>query len=168
MCGSFARPKLLLGLNPTIPPDVLDRYATIGQDPRNEEPPMTSSGVLLATHDRYAAPRQAVLQALHAGAEEVAFRNAPVQNVILIVVVFVPIWTPAELMAHEEVLDPNAIKRRGQRLPVELRRELRRRIRPYVDHDLHSRLLKELEKVLERMVGVSDGQEGVHVSTQPS
>ncbi len=99
------------------------------------------------------------LEACDTGLEEVRGGHPVVADVALGVVVFLTARPSAQLLSQKRITDPGAGQRGAQRIAVEVRRVPGVRLRSGVYHDLDPVPAQQLDELLQRMVGMTDGKQ---------
>jgi len=133
-----------------------ERHPVVSQDLADEQPAVTLLWLALAAQQRDPMLSSTAQEALNRHLEPWLLGHAVVASVAVLVVMLLPRWPAAELLAEEEIARAGSAKRRIELLAVEVRSDTRVRVGPHVHDHLNALSLQELRKVLKRVVGMPD------------
>lgn len=92
-----------LGLEPTVPSDVIQPNSSISEDSPDEQPAMAARRILLAARHGHPESLGSTLEAFDSSKEGRRRGERAVQHVTLRVVELLPLWASAELATEEEI-----------------------------------------------------------------
>ncbi len=128
--------QLPLGLQPAVAADVHHLVAALGEHPADQQPPVTTRGVLLAAENHHPPilgqrqqPRQRLLEWIGLG-------QLAVEHVAADIVELAPLGPAPQCVAEKAVGEPLGVKMIGQHFLVELVGITRIGARADVDHQV--------------------------------
>jgi len=145
-----------LGLRAAIAAEMDDAHAAILQHPADQQPAVAVGRVFLAAKDRRAGLRKPFQQPLDSLPETGRFGKGAVQNPPLAVIESRILGSPAQQVAEVQIPNSPVLKRWMDRLAIELRGISRIGTRSNVDQHVDPMPCQEVEKRLQRMIGMSD------------
>ena len=145
-----------LGLRAAVAAKVDDPHAAVLQHAADQQAAVAVGRILLAAKDRRAGARQPLQQPLDSLPEAGRFGQGAVQHAALLVIEARILGASAQQVAEVQILDFPLLERRMDRLAIELRGIARIGTRSHVDQQLDLMACEEIEKRLQRMIGMSD------------
>jgi len=155
----FLDGQLGLGLRPAVAAEVDDADAVVLQHAAHQQPAVAVGRVFLAAKDGRAGLREPFQQPLDSLPETGRFGQRAVQHPPLVVIESLVLGAPAQQVAEVQILNSQVMKRRMDRLAIELRGIPRIGTRSNVDQRGNLMPCQEVEKRLQRMIGMPDRPE---------
>ncbi len=159
----FAEPllggELFLALDSAVATDVHNAHAMPLRHPADQQPAVAVGRILLAAEDRHAGLPGLVEQLLDRLAEVGGFGHSAVEHVPGGVVAGRIVDAPSQPIAEKAIFDIPITQRRPDRFSIELRGVTRIGTRADVGQHLDPMLRQQVEKHLERVIGVPDRPE---------
>lgn len=148
--------ELFLGLDPAVSADVQDAQSALSDNPSDKQPAMAFGGVFLAAEDGHPGTSGLVDQLSDRPAKLVRCGHAAVEHSPGLVVTGGIVGASSQPIAEKAVFDAASPQRGPDGFPIELRGVSRVRIGADVGQHFDPMPLQEVEKDVQRMIGVSD------------
>ncbi len=132
----------------------------VGKDLADEPPTMAVSRLCLAAHQRYSMLAATLDETPDGCLERCLLGHTIVEGAPLLVVMILMCWSAAQFVSHEEIVRTAPAQSRLEMLAIELLSEARVGIGPHVHDELDRLTAHEIDKLLERVVGMTDSPDG--------
>jgi len=155
----FPRIKVVFSLDSAIAPDMKYRDPAVSQYSPDEEVTVAFRRVFFAAEEHNAVVLRTFNHPLNSGLKQLAASQLSVEDMVLLVIEFVAIWSPAKLLAERDVSDPTPQQSLLERSCVEVWDIAGPWQSTYIGNDFDVVTLEETQEIFESDVGVSDGVE---------
>jgi len=156
------RRQIRLRLNPAISSDVQQLNTTLCEYATYQQTPVASRRIFLAACDRDAVLPDTLFETADTFEECRRPCEPGVQNIALGVVELALFRSPTQLLPEIEILDPRLYHRRLEHLRIEVRRVPRVGMRAYVNQNIDAVHREKADKLLKRLVRMTDREEARH------
>lgn len=144
--------QLFLALNTPVSANVEDRHILLAQNAPDQQPSVTVRRVLFAAKEAYSLRFDSLHKLGYTLLKSGRFCEQTVQDVTLLVVVLVILWTTSDEISEEPILDSFSLQRARDILFVEVNGIPCIRTRTDVYNELDLVLLQQIEHFFEWVV----------------